>query len=147
MINPFTTSGSGTDVRCALVVESKTVSADDVTAAVGLNPTRTRIMGEPVRATGESSPLVPFHQWYWQVPATTEPSWSAQLEALRANLGPYASTIKSLADRASIVLSAHIRHYGSDLYLGWTATADDIQLMADFGAMLSVDEYDETDEH
>jgi hypothetical protein len=138
-------NGSRTEVRCSLCVFSKTVPPDRVTAIIGIQPSRTRRIGEAVRRGQANGPTVQRHQWIWEVPDRVPSELDAQLDALDAALTPLASSISSLGADADVVVDLVVEHYGSSLSLGWTMASRHVSMVAQFGATLSVDEYNYTE--
>ena len=127
-------------VRCALAVYSETLSAAEITECVDIQPTESRIKGQPRK--GNPSKSVVNHQWIWKPGEGVERSLDAQLDALWAALGHRAAAFKGLPVDAEVVVDIWIEHYGDDLRLGWVLDRRHVSGAAAFGASLGVDEYD-----
>jgi len=108
-------------------------------------PSTSREIGHPIRSGGVAGPVVQRHQWIWEVPADIEPAMTPQLDALSAALGSRTEAVRRLGDAADVFIDVVISHFGPTLSLGWTMTREQIDLVAAFGAGLSVDEYDYTE--
>ena len=132
------------EIRCSIGVFSDTVTARDVTALVGIEPTRQRVKGEPVSASRPNIPVA-SHLWVWKPDDSVEPSLEAQLDALWAALGSRAESFKNLSPEAKVQLDIWIVHHGRHLTLGWVLGRQHVATAAAFGASLNVDEYDDTE--
>lgn len=130
------------EVRCSLNVYSDTVDPQEVTGHVGIDPTEERIKGRPRRG----NPCLPVvnHQWIWQPDESVASRLDDQLDAIWEALGPRASAFRDLQGRAFVQLSIWMVHKGSELSLGWVLARRHVTRVAEFGAAIDVDEYDET---
>jgi Domain of unknown function (DUF4279) len=131
------------EVRGSITVFSDTVTAAEVTACVGIDPTRQRLKGEPISAKRPHIPVA-SHLWVWQTDDSIERSLDAQLDALWGALGSRADAFRSLSPKAEVQLGIWITHCGSELSLGWTLDRRHVEMAAAFGASIGVDEYDAT---
>jgi hypothetical protein len=131
------------DVRCSITVLSDSMSAAKVTEAIGVEPTRQRIKGEPVSPKRPNIPVA-SHMWVWQVGDLVERSLDAQLDEIWNALGSHASKFKGLPSDAKVQLDIWITHRGSELSLGWALDRRHVVAAAAFGASINVDEYDDT---
>jgi hypothetical protein len=130
-----------------MAVFSCTLTAAAVTEQVGVKPTTQRVKGEPVSNFElRAVPVyVPNHQWIWQPDDTVDLSMDAQLDSIWAALGSSAEVFKSLVPDAAVVVSLVINRGGSHLTLGWALARRHVAAAAAFGAMIDVDEYDDTE--
>lgn len=71
--------GSGLSARCDLGVFSERCRPDEITARIGMTPTRSRVAGELIRAGG---PTVPKHMWLWEPSTEVARELNAQLDAI-----------------------------------------------------------------
>lgn len=132
------------EVRCALTVFSDTVTAAEVTAHVGVEPTNQMVKGEPRR--GRPNMVVASHQWTWEPGETVAHTLDAQLDAIWDALGSRADAFKGLPAEASVGVDVWIVHRGRELSLGWVLDRRHVSHAAAFGALIDIDEYDATDE-
>jgi|HubBroStandDraft_4_1064222.scaffolds.fasta_scaffold01964_10 hypothetical protein len=133
-----------TEVQCSLNVFSHSVSAREVTAHVGIEPTVERVKGE-ARPGRNREMVVASHQWVWKPASSVEHLLDPQLDAIWSVLGPYAQAFSSLPAEAKVTLSMWIVHHGTELSLGWVLDRRHVAAAAAFGASLDVDEYDDTE--
>ena len=131
------------DVRCSLNVFSQSVSAREITAHVGIEPTVERIKGE-ARPGRNRDMGVASHQWVWKPASSVEHLLDPQLDAIWSALGPHAEAFSSVPAEAEVILSIWIVHQGTELSLGWVLDRRHVVAAAAFGASLDVDEYDDT---
>jgi hypothetical protein len=133
--------GSGLSVRCVLGVFSERCRPDEITARVGITPTRSRVAGELIRLGG---PTVPKHMWLWE-PSTDVPrELNAQLDAIWSATLERGPLFRELASDGVVEISVVLEHYGSRLLLGWALDRRHIERAAELGANIDVDEYDYT---
>lgn len=132
------------EIQCSLVVHSQTVTAVDVTAHVGIEPTTQRVKGEPISAKRPNIPVA-GHLWVWKPTGSIEHSLDAQLDAIWAALSSRADAFRSLPPDAEVGVSIWIVHHGSELRLGWALDQRHVTAAAAFGASIDVDEYDDTE--
>lgn len=133
-----------TEVRCALNVFSHSVSAREVAAHVGIEPTVQRVKGE-ARPRRNSEMVVASHQWVWKPESSVEHLLDPQLDAIWSALGSHAEAFANLPAEAKVSLSIWIVHRGTELSLGWVLDRRHVAAAAAFGASLDVDEYDDTE--
>lgn len=133
-----------TEVRCSLNVLSHSVSAREVTAHVGIEPTVQRVKGE-ARPGRNREMVVASHQWVWKPDSSVEHLLDTQLDAIWSALGSHAEAFSSLPAEAKVSLSIWIVHHGTELSLGWVLDRRHVAAAAAFGASLDVDEYDDTE--
>ncbi len=136
------TGRSGLSARCALGVFSAAYPPDEITARVGITPTRARVAGDLIRAGG---PTVPKHLWLWEPPAQVPNELNAQLDAVRSVIAGRAALFRELGSEAEVEIAIVLEHYGRQLLLGWHLDQRHVQLAAELGAHIDVDEYDYTD--
>ena|SRR3984957_16103045 len=138
-------SGPGwTEVQCSLDVFSQTVSASEVTARVGVEPTAERVKGEG-RTGRTREVVVASHQWSWKPDTSVERLLDPQLDAIWATLGPHADGFASVPPQAEVTLSIWIVHHGTELSLGWVLDRRHVAAAAAFRASIDIDEYDDTE--
>jgi hypothetical protein len=133
-----------TEVQCSLNVFSHRVSAREVTAHVGIEPTVQRVKGE-ARPGRNREMVVASHQWVWKPTSSVERLLDPQLDAIWSALGSHAEAFSSLPAEAEVTLSIWIVHHGTELSLGWVLDRRHVAAAAAFGASLDVDEYDDTE--
>jgi hypothetical protein len=133
------------EVRCSITVFSDSTTAAEVSDYVGIEPTRTRIKGEPISARRPQT-VIARHMWVWRVDDSVVRSLDAQLDELWSVLGPHAGKFKDLPSGANVQLGIWITHRGSELSLGWVLNRRHVAMAAAFGASIDVDEYDDTDD-
>src|SRR5262245_38953204 len=130
------------EVRCALCVFSDSLHPGEITARVGIQPTKTRPRGSASARSIPAGRTVSTNQWIWEPAQQADPVLGAQLEAIRLTLGPRAQSFRELLVEADVVLDIAIYHHGKTLRLGWTLEREQVELAAAFGAAISIDEYD-----
>jgi hypothetical protein len=133
-----------TEVQCSLNVFSHDVSASEVTAHVGIEPTVERVKGE-ARPGRNREMVVASHQWVWKPDSSVEHLLDPQLDAIWSALGSHAEAFSSLPPEAKVTLSLWVIHHGTELSLGWVLDRRHVAAAADFGASVDVDEYDRTE--
>jgi hypothetical protein len=132
------------EVRCSITVFSDSTTAAEISDYIGIEPTRTRVKGDPISAKRPQT-LVASHMWVWQVGDSVERSLDAQLDELWSALGPHADKFKNLPSGANVQLGVWIIHRGSELALGWVLNRRHVAAAAAFGASIDIDEYDDTE--
>jgi hypothetical protein len=133
---------SALSARCGLGVFSEWCGPDEITARIGITPTRSRVAGELIRRGG---PTVPKHMWLWE-PSTEVPrELNAQLDAIWSATTGRAPLFRELASNGVVEISVVLEHYGSQLLLGWALDRRHIERAAELGASIDVDEYDYTE--
>jgi uncharacterized protein DUF4279/anti-sigma-K factor RsiG len=134
--------GSGLSARCVLGVFSEWSRPDEITARVGVTPTRSRVAGELIRPGG---PTVPKHMWLWE-PSTDVPrELNAQLDAIWSAIAGRAPLFRELASNGVVEIAVVLEHYGRHLLLGWALDRRHIERAAELGANIDIDEYDYTE--
>lgn len=128
--------------RCTLGIFSETCTPDEITARVGIEPTRSRIAGELIRVGG---PTVPKHLWLWEPPSEVPRDLTAQLDALCSVTAGRAPLFRDVGSEAEVEIAIVLEHYGRELLLGWHLEQRHVQQAAQLGASIDVDEYDYTD--
>ncbi len=125
-------------------VFSHDISASEVTAHVGIEPTIQRVKGE-ARPGRNREMVVASHQWIWKPNSSVEHLLDPQLDAIWSALRPHAEAFSSLPAEATVTLSIWAIHHGAELSLGWVLDRRHVTAAAAFGASVDVDEYDETE--
>jgi hypothetical protein len=134
-----------TEVQCALNVFSHSVSAREISAHLGIEPTVQRVKGE-VRPGRNREMVVASHQWIWKPDSSVEHLLDPQVDAIWSALGSHAEAFSSLPAEAKVSLGIWIVHHGTELSLGWVLERRHVAAAAALGASLDVDEYDATED-
>jgi Domain of unknown function (DUF4279) len=129
-------------IKCDLRIVSEILEPEEITARLGIEPTRARRAGELIRAGG---PTVPMHLWVWAPAAGTPPNLEPQLDALWSVTDGREQVIQEFGEGTHVEVSLVIEHHGPELLLGWSLAARHVERVAQLGARLDVDEYDYTD--
>lgn len=132
---------SEAEVRVYLAVSSRDLSAGEITARIGLQPTQTRSIGEPIV---EQVPARTHeeHRWILEpqagVPGSVEEKIASLLDAVDVAAGRIAALKRVCDVRVTIVLSA----WGGDPQFGaFDVLAENVRRLGALGAELSVDLY------
>jgi hypothetical protein len=83
------------EVQCSLNVFSHSVSAREVSAHLGIEPTVQRVKGE-ARLGRKRKMVVASHQWVWKPDSSVEHLLEPQLDAIWSALGSHAEAFLSL---------------------------------------------------
>jgi hypothetical protein len=128
-------------VRVYLAVSSRKLSAGEITARVGLQPTQTRSIGEPIvnRAPART---YEEHRWMLEpqagVPGSVEEKIAALLDAVDVAAGRIAALRPACDIRATVVFSAWA---GDPQFGAFNFTGESVRRLAALGAELTVDLY------
>jgi len=140
-----TTSRDAATWRKPVAIFSDAMSAAEISARVGIEPTIQRAKGDPLPGKRNRDITVVSHQWVWRPGDDIERSLDAQLDAIWVALSPKAAAFASLFPDAKVQLDIWITHRGSDLSLGWVLDRRHVAAAATFGALINIDEYDYTE--
>lgn len=128
-------------VRTYLLIGSKTVTSEEITAHVAITPTKIGQMGEPI------SKRIPArryggHKWYFEpqagIPGTVEHKLKVLLDAVR----PAASRIAELKPECMVRVVIVYEGWGGDWQFGGIYIDEDsVQSLAALGADIDIDLY------
>jgi hypothetical protein len=85
--------------------------------------------------------------WFWEPPTQVPRELNAQLDAVRSVTAGRAALFRELGAEAEVEVAIVLEHYGRQLLLGWRLDRSHVQLVAELGASIDVDEYDYTEPH
>lgn len=129
------------DIQCAyFVISSQWVSVDHMTAIVGHSGDFTRAQGavpegrDARLAAKESS---------WEIREDAD-SVSEAVERLFRRLRPLRDNIRELCDLGCLTKFAIVQYFAPESDLGFAIDSEDVQLLADLGAFIDIDQYDES---
>lgn len=128
-------------VRVYLTVSSREFSADEITARVRLQPTKTRSIGEPI-TNRVSARTYKEHRWMLEpqagMPGSVEEKMVALLDAVEGASGRIAALRPACDLRVTVVFSG----WGGDPQFGaFDLASASLRRLAALGAVVSVDLY------
>lgn len=129
------------EVRVYLRVSSRELSADEITARVGLQPTETRSIGEPITNRAPAR-TYKEHRWMLEpqagLPGSVEEKITALLDAVEGASGQ----IAALRPACDLLVTVVFSGWGGNPQFGaFNLVRESVRRLAALGAELSVDLY------
>jgi hypothetical protein len=126
---------------CYFWLASETVTAEQITERLGLEPDRTAVMG-----SRRASPRVVPAAHRWEVRCETHGSIDEQASTVLARITPAADRVRTLVVGDDVEAGLMMVRWFDDPdggydAMGWRLTREQIQLLAHMGASVDSDEY------
>jgi hypothetical protein len=110
---------------------------DEITAILGILPSRTELRGDPVPETILKKK---HNRWIYDAPSETSTAFSEQVDRLMEALLPSAKRFRDLPTDSTVMVFCAVYDYERDVILEVSTRA--VKAMSELGAKLSIDYYD-----